>query len=367
MLFVLGKREGIKAKHLRAIPVLILESWVQGGREEGVANYIWTNNIARRLVNSGLVPPFKPKGTSVILASLTTIQGSRNLTRPPLIEYRGEGMFWVNLPHYEPLLQEYRPKYRELYPDDYEMLFSEGEPEWEPSGKVSVKHSAAKPMLAKSEGRDEKQSLLAPAQQTPGDKQRTGDFLANKTNSITSFMSHCDHCGNVTFKIWITSHKVKNSEQKLVEYKLYKCQICEDVILQKESTQIWPPAVEFSSEVPERIRKIYEEARNVRKRSSSSFVVQIRRALEAVTKERNAEGKDLFNKIEWLIQQGQLPPVFGKMSQISRKIANLGAHDAETDVQPNDADIVDEFFRAIIEYIYIAPAKVDRVIALEKE
>ena len=42
LLFVLGKREGIKAKHLRAVPVLILERWVQGGREEGVANFVWT-------------------------------------------------------------------------------------------------------------------------------------------------------------------------------------------------------------------------------------------------------------------------------------------------------------------------------------
>ena len=130
MLFVLGKREGIKTKHLRAIPVLILERWVQGGREEGVANYVWTKDIARRLVNGGLVPPFKPKGTSVILASLTMIQKSRNLTRPILIEYRGEGMFWVNLPHYEPLLQEYRPKYRELYPEDYKKLFPDEVPEW---------------------------------------------------------------------------------------------------------------------------------------------------------------------------------------------------------------------------------------------
>lgn len=124
MLFVLGKREGAKAQHLRAIPVLILEIWVQGGKEEGTANYVWTKDIAKRLVNSGLVPPFKPKGTSVILASLTTIQKSRNLTRPILIEYRGEGMFWVNLPHYEPLLQEYRQQYSELYPQDYNSTFA---------------------------------------------------------------------------------------------------------------------------------------------------------------------------------------------------------------------------------------------------
>jgi hypothetical protein len=215
------------------------------------------------------------------------------------------------------------------------------------------------------------------------------DFLANKIKSVTSIKSHCDHCGNITFKSWIGSHEVKVSDQDLVEYKLYRCEICENVILQKESTrfavaitpntpipvkkqsittqdieQLWPPSLVFPPEVPERIRKIYEEARNIKSKSPGSFVVQIRRALEAVTKERNAEGKVLFAKIDWLIQNGHLPQVFGEMSHISRMIANLGAHDAETDVQPSDADIVDEFFRAIIEYLYIAPAKVARVRAL---
>jgi hypothetical protein len=131
LLLVLGKREGDKAKHLRAVPVLILERWVLGGREEGVANHVWTKDIARRLVDSGLVRPFRPKGTSVLLAALTRIQASRNLTRPPLIEYREEGQFWVNLPHYEPLLQEYRRKYRELSEEDYRKLYANGEPAWE--------------------------------------------------------------------------------------------------------------------------------------------------------------------------------------------------------------------------------------------
>jgi len=163
MLFVLGKREGIKAKHLRAVPVLILERWVQGGREEGTANYVWTKAIARRLVNSGLVPPFKPKGTSVVLAALTRIQKSRNLTRPILIEYRGEGMFWVNLPYYEPLLQEYRQEYRELYPEDYKKLFPGEEPDWEGLGllKKTVEHRKGGPVPGEWETQDEIPNLLA--------------------------------------------------------------------------------------------------------------------------------------------------------------------------------------------------------------
>jgi uncharacterized protein (TIGR02391 family) len=183
MLLVLGKREGIKGKHLRAIPVLILERWVQGGREEDVANYVWTKDLAERLVSSKLVRPFKPKGTSVVLAALTTIQGSRNLTRPPLIEYRGEGMFWVNLPHYEPLLQEYRQKYRELYPEDYEKLFPERELEWEPP-KVRTERREAKPLLAESKVQDEIQSLLAPVEQALRDRQQAVARLIEENQKL---------------------------------------------------------------------------------------------------------------------------------------------------------------------------------------
>lgn len=219
---------------------------------------------------------------------------------------------------------------------------------------------------AESKIQGEIQNLLTPAEQILRNLRQTDDFLATKLRPESS--THCDHCGNRTFKIWIGSYEAQNSEQDLVEYELYRCTICQHVILQKKSKknveQLWPPSLEFPPDVPERIRRIYDEARYVKSKSPSSFVVQVRRALEAVTKERNAEGRALFDKINWLIQNEHLPQVFGEMSHISRLIANLGAHDAEIDVKLNDADIVDEFFRAIIEYIYIAPAKVARIKAL---
>lgn len=240
--------------------------------------------------------------------------------------------------------------------------------------------------LAESEVQDEIQSLLTPAGY---DRPQKDEFFSKELKSVTSIVSHCEHCGNKTYKSWIISHKVRISEQSLVEYKLYRCTICEHVILQKESMQfamaatlstprslkkqkitaqhmeqLWPPSFLFPPEVPERIRGLYKEAQAVKSVSARSFVGLIRVALEAVMKNKGAAGKDLFNKIEWLIQKGVLPPVFGEMSHITRQIANLGVHDAEIDVQPSDADIVDEFFRAIIEYIYIAPHKVAQIRAL---
>ena len=69
-------------------------------------------------------------------------------------------------------------------------------------------------------------------------------------------------------------------------------------------------------------------------------------------------------KTQWLIKQGLLPEVFAEMTHITRMLGNLGAHDAEKDVLSADVQIVDEFFRAIIEYLYVARAKVARVKSL---
>lgn len=63
--------------------------------------------------------------------------------------------------------------------------------------------------------------------------------------------------------------------------------------------------------------QIYEEARAIKQRSPSSFVVQIRRALEAVANEQGAEGNSLMAKTQWLIKQGLLPEVFAEMTHIT--------------------------------------------------
>ena len=61
----LGERRGEKGRTPEGhIPVLILEKSVREGGEGCVANYVRTKDVARRLVSSGLVGAFKPKGTS---------------------------------------------------------------------------------------------------------------------------------------------------------------------------------------------------------------------------------------------------------------------------------------------------------------
>jgi uncharacterized protein (TIGR02391 family) len=165
----LGKREKEEGQFLKAVPVIILEKWVREGREKDVANYIRTKPVARRLVDSGLHPPFKPKGSSNVIATLSRIQLARNLTRPPLIESLGGGEFRINLPRYEKLLQDYRQEYCERYPNDYKKLFprAEDEPDWRQPipPKEPAERGEDKAIPSTSDIQDEIQSALEPARQ----------------------------------------------------------------------------------------------------------------------------------------------------------------------------------------------------------
>jgi uncharacterized protein (TIGR02391 family) len=183
----LGKKSQVK--YLKAIPVLFLERWVLGDREREVANYVWTAELASRLVSSGLHDPFPPKGASNIIGALGTIQKSRNLSHDPLVEYQGEGRTRINLPRYEPLLQQYRLKYREQYPGDYRKLFQEGEPDWGPPPSEDQDHKEEKPVSAQPKptepkSTDEIHNLLAPVEQALREQQRAVERLTRENEDL---------------------------------------------------------------------------------------------------------------------------------------------------------------------------------------
>lgn len=205
-------------------------------------------------------------------------------------------------------------------------------------------------------------------------------------NGEQSLKGFCDHCGNITFQN-LLHLEVTQVDNETETYTFCKCTICSNLLLRKhpgdwntplrsgerpkpndiEFDQLWPPQLTLPSEAPSRVRQIYEEARVIKQHSPSSFVVQIGRALEAVTKDKDAEGRTLYQKLNWLVESGELPKIFGEMGQINRIIRNWGAHDAEISVEADDVEVVDEFFKAIIEYLYVAPAKVNRVSKLLDE
>ncbi len=122
---------------------------------------------------------------------------------------------------------------------------------------------------------------------------------------------------------------------------------------------LWPTPAELHPAVPERVKAIYRDAAAVKQRSASSFAVQIRRAVEAICRDQGEVKGSLAERIKKLADAGKIPGALAEMTDFLRTLGNAAAHDDEADdIKPGYVEPIDEFFRAVIEYVYIAPFKV---------
>jgi hypothetical protein len=128
----------------------------------------------------------------------------------------------------------------------------------------------------------------------------------------------------------------------------------------RQASLIWPEPTISGDKVPAAVADIYREAAAVKRLSPNSFAVQIRRALEAVCADKGANGRSLYEMLTELGRRGDLPPVLAEMTDVLRLLGNVGAHASDRTVRPSQVEALDEFFRAVIEYVYIAPAKLHR-------
>jgi len=69
----------------------------------------------------------------------------------------------------------------------------------------------------------------------------------------------------------------------------------------------------------------------------------------------------LQQKLEALVNKAEIPPTLAEMSDVLRLVGNIGAHAEDLSVPSSLVEPIDSFFRAIIEYVYIAPERIARV------
>jgi hypothetical protein len=65
-----------------------------------------------------------------------------------------------------------------------------------------------------------------------------------------------------------------------------------------------------------------------------------------------------MQKLNDLAVSGRMPQTLAQMGQQLRVIRNMGAHDAEDEVTADDIPIILDLIEAILEYLYVAPAKI---------
>jgi hypothetical protein len=124
---------------------------------------------------------------------------------------------------------------------------------------------------------------------------------------------------------------------------------------------LYPTGKTPLTNLPEVIEKKYAEALRVSNISPSSCAVLVRKTLEAVCKHENAPGRVLADKLKNLADTGRIPQTLVDVALHLRQLGNLGAHFDEDEVTETDVLIILDFVELLLEYLYVAPAKIEAV------
>jgi Domain of unknown function (DUF4145) len=190
----------------------------------------------------------------------------------------------------------------------------------------------------------------------------------------------CGHCGNRTTLEKHGEYKTKEYKFDVVTKKgavneiswgLLRCVTCSKPTLVEyrvEEPEIFPeekilyPAAETPlPNLPQKVEKAYAAALSVRSIEPNACAVLVGRTLEAACNHEKAQGSTLAQKLNYLAQNGRIPNTLAEMALHLKELRNLGAHDAEDEVTQEDVPIIVDFLKAILEYLYIAPAKIEAV------
>jgi hypothetical protein len=200
-------------------------------------------------------------------------------------------------------------------------------------------------------------------------------------------ISYCLHCGNkapqklVFLKEFISDYAEDNNGEEIpilfgVDY-ILECQTCSrlsvyvtDVSEQGEaeksfyqSKRMWPTnTLDLDSfGIPKDILDTYAEASKIKFIAPNAFAVLMRRALEVICIDQGiSEKKSLHESLKKLTVLGKLPPLLSEVSNIIKIIGNAGAHAVGAPIYRTHVLAIDDFFRLVLEYLYVAPNKLEK-------
>jgi hypothetical protein len=186
----------------------------------------------------------------------------------------------------------------------------------------------------------------------------------------------CPHCCNRAPQELVLNHDApifftEEGEPSDHTYSYYVavCSTCGAVLLygsidhEIEASQfaqgdlLWPVTGLKHESIPKAVAECYEEATRIKNIAPNAFAGQARRVLEALCDERGVKSGVLQQRIAALAECGEIPPVLAEMSHVLRLLGNVGVHYSTQNVSPIDAEAIDDFLKAIVEYVYIARSK----------
>ena len=118
------------------------------------------------------------------------------------------------------------------------------------------------------------------------------------------------------------------------------------------------------SEVPDEFVVDYREACAILGDSPKASAALSRRCLQLILREKlEAQGKDLYKEIQWVVEHSSLPSSVVDLLDIPRKVGNKAAHPTLSDggliveVEPWEAEWCLEIIEALYDHVFVLPAK----------
>jgi hypothetical protein len=207
------------------------------------------------------------------------------------------------------------------------------------------------------------------------EKQKTTDFL------------RCGHCGNhapmdIVAEYYLSMKPTYDDPfdeyysyprpEEGYYYELLLCLACKEVTLWKyfdadymdgddiRFETLYPPSVLRLHKLPPQIQQAYKIALKVRVIDANAYAVLIGRILEMICEDRQATGKNLYDKLSDLAKKDEIPEKLVGVAHSLRQLRNLGAHASRGKLTREEIPILDDLCRAILEYVYNAPYLAER-------
>jgi hypothetical protein len=206
---------------------------------------------------------------------------------------------------------------------------------------------------------------------------------------VVYYVLSCYHCGNKTQmkrlshynlkgtdNLWASGHQI--SIDYYIDWDLYLCPVCENETLVKTmrnsenidlhemklipDEMILYPAVSIDAGcIPNGVKKSFEAALRIKNLDGNLCAIGIRKTLEMMCKDRQAEGRDLYHKLKDLADKGVLPPIINEMATILRELGNEAAHGEGQVFSDELIQSMIKFTQAILDYIYNLPERLSDI------
>ena len=193
----------------------------------------------------------------------------------------------------------------------------------------------------------------------------------------------CKECGNRGLLKQVAKHDQVIfdyvDDEPVLRYEYYwillECPVCKAVSLYLkvggdymtddqgqliyDETIVYPVEKRFKN-VPPHILKSYQAAVKTAKVDLEVSLIAIRAVLEKICKEKAAKGRNLREKLEYMVDHNIFPKTLDNCGYIIREMGNSGAHgDDNKLLRAKDIEELIGFIETIMYYIYELPVKID--------